>query len=106
MNVGRDQGDFTGMIGACERTPNMTLLKILAILLVAGGLGFLALPGFAASDHDGVTGPFAKPSNSGAKPRRHRRHDGTRQPHRPRKQNGSPQAPAPQRTYYGGTEIG
>jgi len=66
MNVGRDQGDFTGMIGACERTPNMTLLKILAILLVAGGLGFLALPGFAASDHDGVTGPFAKPSNSGA----------------------------------------
>ena len=54
MYVGRDQGVFTGMIGASVRIPIMTLLKLLATALVALTFMLLAMPSFAANANDGV----------------------------------------------------
>ncbi|MBS0523543.1 MAG: hypothetical protein JSS04_07885 [Proteobacteria bacterium] len=76
----------------------MTVLKLLATLMAAGLLTFLAAPGFAANGDDGVTsGP---PSNSGdptAKPRRHRKHPGHHRHHRRKSRDGKPsQVPVPQ----------
>jgi hypothetical protein len=97
------------MIGAGSRIPIMTLLKLLTTLLAAGLLTFIAMPGFAANGNDGVTnGAPPNPGDPAAKPRRHRKHDGTQRPHRRQNPNGNPdQAPAPQgTTYYGGTGLG
>jgi hypothetical protein len=97
------------MIGDGARTPVMTLLKLLTTLLAAGLLTFIAMPGFAANGNDGVTNgtPPSKPSDPAAKPRRHRKHDGTIRPHRRPRRDGNPnQAPAPRGTNAGDSDIG
>jgi hypothetical protein len=94
------------MIGASQRIPIMTLLKLIVTLLATGLLVFLALPSLAANGDDGVTNgsPSTGPSGPAAKPqhRKQRKHRQQQQPGR-----GSPTgAPAPQGTNFGGSEIG
>jgi hypothetical protein len=82
------------MIDTPKRIPIMTLLKLLATLLAAGLLTFLASPGFAANSNDGLTTPPANPGDPAAKPRRHRKHPGQHRHQRRQNPDGSPQAPA------------
>lgn len=90
-HVGRDQGDFTGMIVASKRIPIMTLLKILVTAMVAVAFMLIASPGFAANDGDGVAGgtPNA-PADPAAKQRRHRKH----KLHRHHRRHPQPTAPS------------
>jgi hypothetical protein len=89
--VGRDQGEFTGMIGPSGRIPIMTLLKLLATALVALSFLTLASPGFAANDGTGApTGTTNNSQDPSAKPKRHHHkhpQDGQQRSHRPRNQN-------------------
>lgn len=81
------------MIDAPKRIPIMTLLKLVATLLAAGLLTFLASPGFAANSNDGVTNAPSNPGDPAAKPRRHRKHQGQHRHHRRRNPDRSRQAP-------------
>jgi len=94
MYVGRDQGVFTGMIGALVRIPIMTLLKLLATALVALTFMLLAMPSFAANANDGVNSGSANQPDPAAQHRRHRKHKHHRH-HSQHRPDGRPSAPAP-----------
>ena len=89
--LGRDHGDFGGMIGVRSRIPIMTPLKLFATVMVALLFGLLSMPSFAANGNDGATNP----GDPTAKQRPHRKHGKHQHRHRRNPDGNRRHAPAP-----------